>query len=111
MRVRSAARWHIAVDRPTAPTTPAMLLLREVAGRLQAKVKQSTQAINRLHNLLARVFPELATLTNDVAAEWVLHLLDKYPTAQRIAQTRLPTLQKIPYLADDLAEQVRLAAQ
>jgi hypothetical protein len=32
-----------------------MALLHEVAGRLQAKVKQSTQAINRLHNLLARV--------------------------------------------------------
>ncbi len=28
-----------------------MTMLREVAGRLQAKVKQSTQAINRLHNL------------------------------------------------------------
>ena len=49
-----------------------MVLLREVAGRLQAKVKQTTQAINRLHNLLARVFPELATLTDDIAAGWVL---------------------------------------
>src|SRR5205823_3916640 len=67
----------------TAATPPAMTLLREVAGRLQAKVKQSTQAINRLHNLLARVFPELATLSEDIAAAWVLSLLDKYPTAQR----------------------------
>src|SRR5271166_6507339 len=60
----------------TAPTSPAMTLLREVAGRLQAKVKQSTQAINRLHNLLARTFPELANLTEDISAAWVLHLLD-----------------------------------
>jgi transposase len=95
----------------TAPVSPAMILLREVAGRLQAKVKQSTQAINRLHNLLARVFPELATVTDDVTTAWVLHLLDKYPTAQRIAQARLAALQKIPYLAPDFAEQVQLIAQ
>ena len=88
-----------------------MTMLREVAGRLQAKVKQSTQAINRLHNLLARVFPELATLTDDITARWVLHLLDKYPTAQRIGQARLATLQKIPYLPAELAEQLHLAAQ
>jgi transposase len=106
------ARFAV-VEQPdaTAPSAPAMLLLREVAGRLQAKVKQSTQAINRLHNLLARVFPELATLTDDIAAAWVLRLLDQYPTAPRIAQARLATLQKIPYLSAELAEQVRLAAQ
>jgi transposase len=82
-----------------------------VAGRLEAKVKQSTQAINRLHNLLARVFPELATLTDDVAAAWVLHVLDKYPSAERIGQARLHTLQKIPYLSQELAQQLQLAAQ
>jgi transposase len=95
----------------TAPVSPAMILLREVAGRLQAKVKQSTQALNRLHNLLARVFPELATLTDDLSASWVLHLLDKYSTAQRIGQARLATLQKIPYLDPELAAQFHLVAQ
>jgi transposase len=94
----------------TAPVSPAMTVLREVAGRLQAKVKQSTQAINRLHNLMARAFPELASLTDDFTAAWVLQLLDKYPTAQRIAQARLATLQKVPYLAPELAEQLHLIA-
>jgi transposase len=95
----------------TAPISPAMTMLREVAGRLQAKVKQSTQAINRLHNLLARVFPELANLTDDITASWVLQLLDKYPTAQRIGQARLATLQKISYLTAELAAQIHLVAQ
>jgi transposase len=109
---QAMARFAV-VEQPhaTTPTAPAMALLREVAGRLQAKVKQSTQAINRLHNLLARVFPELATLTEDLAAAWVLHLLDKYPTSERIAQARLHTLQKTPYLSPELAEQVQLVAQ
>ena len=84
-------------DATPAPSTP-MILLREVAARLQSKVKQTTQAINRLHNLLARVFPELATLTDDIAVGWVLRLLDMYPTAERVAGAHLTSLEKIPYL-------------
>jgi transposase len=95
----------------TAAVPTALTLLREVAGRLQAKVKQSTQALNRLHNLLARAFPELANLTDDLSASWVLQLLDQYPTAQRIGRARLSTLQKIPYLAPELAAQLHLVAQ
>jgi transposase len=109
---QAMARFAVAELPPaSAPVSPALSLLREVAGRLQAKVKQSTQAINRLRNLLARVFPELASLTENIAADWVLTLLDKYPTTPRIAQARLDTLRKIPYLAADLAEQVRLIAR
>ena len=93
-----------------APSTP-MILLREVAGRLQSKVKQTTQAINRLHNLLARVFPELATLTQDMSAGWVLKLLDKYPTAERIAQAQIASLEKIPYLSVEQAHAVHQAAK
>jgi transposase len=109
---QAMARFAV-VEQPaaTAPVSPEMTVLLEVAGRLQAKVKQSTQAINRLHNLLARVFPELATLTEDVSTAWVLDLLDKHPTAQRIAQARIASLQKIPYLAPELAEQLHLVAQ
>jgi transposase len=109
---QAMARFAVVeLPKATAPVSPAMTMLREVAGRLQAKVKQSTQAINRLHNLLARVFPELANLTDDLSCSWVLHLLGKYPTAQRIAQARLATLQNIPYLAPEVAEQLRLLAQ
>jgi transposase len=106
------ARFAV-VELPQA--TPAvaapMVLLREIAGRLQAQVKQTTRAINRLHNLLARVFPELATLTDDFAAGWVLHLLDHYPTAPKIAQARLPSLEKIPYLPSDKAPLIHEAAR
>jgi transposase len=109
---QAMARFAVVEQpRASAAVSPALTLLREVAGRLQSKVKQSTQAINRLHNLLARAFPELATLTDDLTASWVLHLLDRYPTAQRIGQARLAALQKIPYLAPELAAQVRLVAR
>jgi transposase len=109
---QAMARFAV-VELPAAtpPVSAAMALLREVAGRLQAQVKQTTQAINRLHNLLARVFPELATRTDDIAAGWVLRLLDKYPTAERLAQARLSSLEKIPHLPHDLAPVLHQAAQ
>ena len=108
---QAMARFAV-VEQPDATPAPSepMILLREVAGRLQAQVKQTTQAINRLHNLLARVFPELATLTDDIGAGWVLKLLDKYPTAERIAAAHRPSLEKIPRLSAEQAQALHQAA-
>jgi transposase len=109
---QAMARFAV-VEQPSATPAPAapMMVLREVAGRLQARVKQTTQAINRLHNLLARGFPELATLTDDIAAGWVLCLLERYPTAERIAAAHLASLEKIPYLSAEQARTVHHAAR
>ena len=60
-----------------------------LVSRLQSQTKQSTRLINQLHETLSANFPELATLINDLAANWVLLLLEKYPTAQRLADARL----------------------
>jgi transposase len=109
---QAMARFAV-VEQPAATpaSTPALDLLREVTGRLQAQVKQTTQAINRLHNLLARVFPELATVTDNVAAPWVLQLLDQYPSAARIGRARLASLEQISHLSADKALAVHQAAQ
>jgi transposase len=108
---QAMARFAV-VEQPqaTLPLPPAMTMLREVASRLQAQVKQTTQAVNRLHNLLARVFPELATITKNVATGWVLELLDKYPTAPRVAQARFSSLEKIPFAPSDKIKQLHEAA-
>src|SRR3954453_14469078 len=75
---QAMARFAVVeLPKATPAMAPPFLLLHEVAGRWQAKVKQSTQAINRLHNLLARAFPELATLTEDLTTGWVLQLLEQ----------------------------------
>jgi hypothetical protein len=108
---QAMARFAV-VEQPDATPAPSapLVLLREVAGRLQAQVKQTTQAINRLHNLLARVFPELATLADDLSAGWVLRLLEKYPTAERIAGAHRASLEKIPHLSGAQAEALHQAA-
>jgi transposase len=106
------ARFAV-VEQPeaTPPACPRMLLLREITGRLQCQVKQSTRAINRLHNILARTFPELAQLTDDLSAGWVLRLLARFPTAQRIASCHIHSLARIPYMTPETAGVIHAAAQ
>jgi hypothetical protein len=106
------ARYAV-VERPGASrATPLeFAALRRVASRLQAQVKQSTRLTNQLHETLSAVFPELATMVYDIAARWVLILLKKYPTPQRIAAARLTSLKAIPFLPKERAEQIQAAAR
>jgi len=85
------------------PTSSAVLsaelrLLRQVAARLQAVVRQHTRLVNQLHHLLALVFPELALVTKDISLGWVLELLTRYPTARSLATAGEADLARIPYL-------------
>lgn len=109
---QAMARFAVVEDpAPTAGVPPQMIILREVAGRLQAQVKQTTREINRLHNLLARAFPELAAIAPNIAASWVLRLLDAYPTAQRVGNAHRASLEKIPYFPDDQLDTLHQAAR
>jgi transposase len=101
----------VELPKATPPPSIPLVLLREACGRLQTQVKQTTQVVNRLHNLLARAFPEFTTLTEDIATGWALTLLEKYPTAERIAHARLASLVKIPYLSRDKAQAIHRTAQ
>jgi transposase len=106
------ARFALNEQPPATPAvTPALLALREVASRLEAQAKQSTRLTNQLHNLLARVFPELALLAHDLQAQWVLLLLEKYPTAAQVARAHLSSLTAIPHLTEAKAQQLHTAAQ
>jgi len=109
----ACARFAI-VERPEASsttTTSEMQALKEVVSRLEFQVKQSTRQVNRLHNLLARVFPELAVVQNNLKARWVLRLLEKYPTAERIAKARRSSIEAIPNLPKAKAGQLHEAAK
>lgn len=85
--------------------------LRRVASRLQGQTKQTTRLTNQLHETLAASFPELATITSMITSGWVLDLLKKYPTAQRIAAARLSSIESIPFLKPEKAAQVHRAAK
>jgi transposase len=95
---------------PTAACSPEISALREVASWLQSQATDCTRAKNQLHNLLARVFPELATLTKNIAGTGILKLLSKYPTPDHIARARIESLQRVPHVKPELAERLHQAA-
>ena len=102
------ARYAVA-ERPEATQglAPEFIVLRELTRRLKIKVGDQTRSVNRLHNLLCRVFPELATFVTDIAATWVLTLLDKYPTPAKISRAHAVTLAKIPHVSPQKAMEVQ----
>src|SRR5262249_30294119 len=99
VEARAAARFALT-DRPTRdlPRSLELRSLRQVASRLQAIVRQRTRLINQFHHLLALTFPELALLTKDLAAGWVLELVHRYPTARLLATVTPTDLANIAYL-------------
>jgi len=101
VEARAAARYAIT-ERPTpVKVLPAELrTLRQVAGRLQAVVRQRTRLINQFHHLLALTFPELALLVKDISLGWVLELCSRYPTAEQLATASADDIGHIPYLPD-----------
>lgn len=102
------ARYAVA-ERPkgTQGLAPEFMALQELTRRLNIKVEDQTRSINRLHNLLCRVFPELATFVSDIAATWVLRLLEKYPTPAKISRAHVVTLAKIPHASREKVSKVQ----
>ena len=106
------ARYAVVERPPAGREVPAAFAaLREVASHLESQVRQSTRLTNRLHNQLARVFPELALVASSISAMWVLELLSKYPTPEKIARAQLRSLQSIAYIPEGNAAAVQEAAQ
>src|SRR5262249_19155204 len=80
VEARACARFALTERPAAAPAvSPALRLLRQVAGRLQAVVRQRTRLINQLHHLLALSLPELALLVKDLSQGRVLELVHRYP--------------------------------
>lgn len=107
---KACARFAV-VERPEAApvTPPEFAVLRDLAGALQSQRRQTTRRVNQLHNHLSRAFPELALLAQDFSADWVLKLLEKYPTVERIAAAR--TLTQIRRIDQQRAEALQDAAR
>jgi len=106
------ARYAVVECPPATPGTPSeFIALREVVSQLESQTRQTTRLLCQLHNLLARVFPELATLVRDISSCWLLELLSRYPTPARIARARRESLESIPYLKCDKAALIQEAAR
>lgn len=108
----ACARFAV-VECPAATwdTPPEVIAVREVASRLESQARQSTRCTNQLHNLLARIFPELAVTVPDLSRRiWVLNLLAKYPTPAALSRAHASSLAAIPHLKPKLATRLQQQA-
>lgn len=106
------ARFALAEQpTPVSEVSDDFRVLQEAVGRLQAAVKDCTRSSNRLHNLLARVFPELAMQINDIAVLWLLTLLQRFPSPQALAAASASELKRVPRLNLKRAQQLQAAAK
>lgn len=68
--------------------------------------KQKVQYYCQLESLLYSSFPEILTYCKKGVPNWVLKLLEKYPTSKKASRARAETLSKIPYITKSKAEEI-----
>lgn len=90
---------------------PALEGAQDLYRCICASVLQMSETKNRLHSLLPRVQPELIQYIRDDIPQWVLAVLERYPTAPRLARVKLTTLARIPYVTLARAEELIAAAK
>jgi transposase len=101
VEARACARYALSErPAPSAALSQPLRGLRQIAGRLQAVVRQRTRLINQLRHLLALSFPELALLLKDISKGWVLELIHRYPTASLLGAATPEDLDAVAYLPD-----------
>lgn len=102
-----------ARHRSLRPYDPAQELpLRGAIRHIGALDRQRAGIINNIKALLIQVHPALVShTTTDGLAQWVVTLLSKYPTAQRLSQARKSAVAAIPHVTTEKAEALIRKAQ
>ena len=73
--------------------------------------KQKTQLLNQLQMLIYTANTELCTYCADGVPQWLLKLVERYPSARKLARARAGTVARIPYVSMDRAEELIAAAK
>jgi transposase len=80
--------------------------LRKQWGFIQMLTKQKTQLFNQLECLLYTANPDLLTYCKDGVPEWVLKLLARYPTAEKLSRAKVSSVAKIPFISSSRAQEL-----
>jgi transposase len=80
--------------------------LRKQKKFIDMLTKQKVQIENQLESILYSANPELLVYCKKKKAQWLLRLLLKYPTAEKLSRAKVFNLKKIAYLKDDLAKKI-----
>lgn len=79
---------------------------RSLANHLQLVTKQKTQVINELKQLLYSSFPELQRFCKQSIPNWVLNVLQRYPSPSKLAKIKPEKLSKLKGITMEKAEKL-----
>ena len=85
--------------------------LRKQWGFIQMLTKQCTQFLNQLNGLMYSAYPELLSYCQSGVPDWVLKLLVKYPSADKLKKVHVKTVAKISYVSRKKAEELIAGAK
>lgn len=85
--------------------------LRKQWGFIKMLTKQCNQFLNQLNFLIYTASPELLHYCQTGMPDWILKLLVKYPSADKLKNARFKTLAKIPYITENRAKKLISAAK
>jgi transposase len=85
--------------------------MRKVWNVIKTFTKQRTELLNQLESLLYGAYPEILTYCKNGVPDWVLKLLQQYPTAQQVANAEVTSLTHIPYISYAKAARLHDSAQ
>jgi len=80
--------------------------LRKQWGFIKMLKKQKTQMLNQLESNLYTANPEILAYCKDHTPAWVLSLLQRYPTASKLAKAKKSSVALIPYVTPQKAKKL-----
>ena len=81
-------------------------VLRKLWKFIKMLKKQKTQLLNQLESVLYTCNPEVLVYCRHGVPEWLLKVLKKYPTAEKLSKARVSSLTSIPYVSSQKAEKL-----
>lgn len=85
--------------------------LRTLSRKTMGMIEESVELKNELHALLQRAHPEMVQYVRGHLSQWVLRLLKKYPTPDRLLEAGPEELAEIPYVTNEKAQALVEAAR
>jgi transposase len=73
---------------------------------VQTLVKQKTRLLNQLEKLLYIANPDVLIYCKNGVPQWVLRLLQRYPTAKQLGRAKIKTVALIPYIREQYAREL-----
>lgn len=73
---------------------------------IQSLTKEKTKYLNQLETMLYQAHPELLVFCKNGVSQWVLKLLQQFPTAHALSQATVDTIASIPYISNARARRL-----